>query len=409
MASTPTSTSATPSIERITTVDVLRGFALFGILYAHMIMWYTAGPLPQELMGQFQDIFSGVAFGVYGVFVMAKFFSIFSFLFGLSFTIQINSLARRGDNVALRFGWRLALLGVVGITHHALWRGDILSIYVPLGFLLIFARHLSNKALLILSAALVLNLPTKVFGFFALLQTGKADFIAADYVADAAAYFAFVKNSGFVDMLLGNLAALPTKIDYQLTSGRVWITFGFFLLGMLVGRLGWFERADQLQLFKTVWKRSWQALAACVPVGLVIGGLAFALSANMQEKGWAYWFGEYVIDAFNAAFTVLYISGIALLMHKPAWARRLAPLADIGKMALTSYLMQTAFGLLLFYQVGLGLFTKTSPGLNALMCFGIFGFQVVFSRWWLSRFHYGPLEWLWRSATFFKWQPMVKG
>lgn len=394
--------------ERITTVDVLRGFALFGILYAHMIMWYTAGPLPQELMKDFQDIFSGVAIGVYGTLVMAKFFSIFSFLFGLSFYIQINSLAKRGDNVALRFGWRLALLGVVGITHHALWRGDILSIYVPLGFLLIFARHLSDKALLILGAVLVLNLPTKVFALFALLQTGKADFIGGDYVTEAAAYFKFVKDSGFVDMLLGNLAALPTKIDYQLTSGRLWITFGFFLLGMLVGRLGWFERADSQQLFKTVFKRSWQVLLACIPVGLVIGGLAFALSANMQEKGWAYWCGEYVIDTFNAAFTVVYISGIALLMHKPAWARRLAPLADIGKMALTSYLMQTMFGLLLFYSFGLALFTKTSPGLNALMCFGLFAVQMLFARWWLSRFHYGPLEWLWRSATFFKWQPMLK-
>lgn len=400
--------SPTAPQERITTVDVLRGFALFGILYAHMIMWYTAGPLPQELMTHFQDIFSGVAFGVYGLFVMAKFFAIFSFLFGLSFYIQINSLAKRGDNVALRFGWRLALLGVVGITHHALWRGDILSIYVPLGFLLIFARHLSNKALLILGAVLVLNLPTKFIELIALLRTGKADFIGGDYATEATAYYHFVKDSGFIDMLLGNLAALPTKIDYQLTSGRLWITFGFFLFGMLVGRLGWFERADSQQLFKTVWKRSWQTLLACVVLGAVIGGAAFALSANMQEKGWAYWCGEYVVDTFNAAFTVVYISGIALLMHKPTWARRLAPLADIGKMALTSYLMQTLFGLLLFYQVGLALFLKTSPGLNALLCFGLFAVQVLFARWWLSRFNYGPLEWLWRSATFFKWQPMVK-
>jgi uncharacterized protein len=339
---------------------------------------------------------------------MAKFFSIFSFLFGLSFYIQINSLARRGDNVALRFGWRLALLGVVGITHHALWRGDILSIYVPLGFLLIFARHLSNKALLILGAVLVLNLPTKLFELVALLRTGKADFIASDYVSEANAYFHFVKDSGFVDMLLGNLAALPTKIDYQLTSGRLWITFGFFLLGMLVGRLGWFERADSDAIAKRLFKRSWQVALLCVVLGAAIGGAAVALGANMQEKSWAYWCSEYAIDAFNAAFTVFYICGIALLMHKPRWARRLAPLADIGKMALTSYLMQTLFGLLLFYQVGLALFLQTSPGLNALMCIGIFAFQVVFSRWWLSRFHYGPLEWLWRSATFFKWQPMVK-
>ena len=111
-------------------MDVLRGFALFGILYAPMIMWFAA-PCRRELMTHFRDIFSGVAFGVYGVLVMAKFFSIFSFLFGLSFTSRSTAWPSEGDNVALRFGWRLALLGVVGITHHALWRGDILGISCP--------------------------------------------------------------------------------------------------------------------------------------------------------------------------------------------------------------------------------------------------------------------------------------
>jgi len=408
MATTPD--LALPPHERLITVDVLRGFALFGILYAHMIAWYTAGPLPQDLFQKFQSIPTGVAFGVNVLFVMGKFFSVFSFLFGLSFTIQINSLARRGDNVALRFGWRLAVLGLIAIAHHALWRGDILSIYVPLGFLLIFARHLSNKALLVLGILLVLNLPTKVLELVALLSTGKVDFIASDYTKESAAYFEFVKNSGFVDMLLGNLQAFQAKIDYQLTSGRLWITFGFFLLGMLVGRLGWFDNAEaSLQTFKTLWKRSWQTLLASLVLGLVIGGTALALSIKFEDKGWPYWAAGFVIDIFNAGCTVFYISGIALLMAKPRWASRLAPLADIGKMALTSYLMQTLFGLLIFYSVGLALFTQTSPAVNVLICLGIFAFQIAFSRWWLGRFHYGPIEWLWRSATFFKWQPLVKG
>jgi uncharacterized protein len=129
----------------------------------------------------------------------------------------------------------------------------------------------------------------------------------------------------------------------------------------------------------------------------------------MEEQGWPYWFVEYAIDAYNAACTVFYISGITLLMTKAKWAPRLAPLGDIGKMALTSYLMQTFFGLLLFYQCGLALFLKTSPAMNVLICIAIFAFQIVFSRWWLARFQYGPIEWLWRSATFFKWQPLVKG
>jgi len=399
-----------PPHERLITVDVLRGFALFGILYAHMIAWYTAGPLPPDLFQKFQSVPSGLAFGANLLLVMGKFFSVFSFLFGLSFTLQINSLARRGDNVALRFGWRLAVLGLIAAAHHMLWRGDILSIYVPLGFLLIFARHLGNKALLVLGAVLVLNLPTRVFEVMALLRTGKVDFVGGDYVMQSTAYFEFVKHSGFVDMLWGNLQAFGTKIDYQLTSGRLWITFGFFLLGMLVGRLGWFDKAEAaLPTFKAVFKRSWQAMLVSLVLGLAIVGTAAALSLKVEDRGWPYWFCEYAIDAYNAACTVFYISGIALLMAKARWARRLAPLADIGKMALTSYLTQTLFGLLIFYSFGLALFVQTSPAVNVLICLAIFAFQIAFSRWWLGRFQHGPIEWLWRSATFFKWQPFVKG
>lgn len=394
---TPPSVPACAPHERLITVDVLRGFALFGILYAHMIAWYTAGPLPQELLQQFQGVATGIAFGVNVLFVMAKFFSVFAFLFGLSFTIQIDSLARRGDNVALRFGWRLALLGLIAAAHHMLWRGDILSIYVPLGFLLILARRLSNRALLVLGTVLVLNLPTRLFELVALLQTGTVDFIASDLVKDGAVYAEFVRNSGFVDMLAGNLQAFQTKINYQLTSGRLLITFGFFLLGMLVGRLGWFDRAEALlPTVKAIWKRSWQLMLVSLVVGLAIAGTAMGLSMKLEDRGWPYFAAEFAIDTYNAACTVFYISGLALLMARPRWARRLAPLADVGKLALTSYLMQTLFGLLLFYSFGLALFAKTSPAMNVLICVGIFAFQVAFSRWWLGRFHYGPVEWLWR-------------
>jgi uncharacterized protein len=95
-------------------------------------------------------------------------------------------------------------------------------------------------------------------------------------------------------------------------------------------------------------------------------------------------------------------------LHREKWKKILSPLAAIGKMALTSYLMQTAFGLLIFYSFGLGLFPKTTPAMNALFCIVIFSFQIIFSRWWLSHFIYGPVEWLWRSATFLKLQSMKR-
>lgn len=128
----------TDKMSRIATLDVLRGFALFGILYAHMIFWYAGGPLPQETYQLYQDVGSGIAIGTYIIFILSKFFAIFSFLFGLSFHIQIQSLIKRHEPVVTRFGWRLAILGVIGVLHHIFWRADILSIYVPLGFLLLF-------------------------------------------------------------------------------------------------------------------------------------------------------------------------------------------------------------------------------------------------------------------------------
>nr|WP_255719311.1 DUF418 domain-containing protein [Pelomonas sp. P8] len=257
---------------------------------------------------------------------------------------------------------------------------------------------------------LVLNLPTKVFELVALLRTGTVDFIAFDYPKAAAAYFDFIAHRSGVDMLWDNLRAFPDKIDYQLTSGRLWITFGFFLLGMRVGRLGWFDRGEAaLPFFRATFRRSWQVMLASLALGLVVGGTALALSAKPEDKGWAYWAAEFAIDGYNAAAAAFYISGVALLMARPRWARRLAPLGDIGKMALTSYLTQTLAGLLLFYPVGLALFTQTSPAVNVLICVVLFAGQMAFSRWWLARFNYGPVEWLWRSATFFRWQPLVKG
>ena len=83
-------------------------------------------------------------------------------------------------------------------------------------------------------------------------------------------------------------------------------------------------------------------------------------------------------------------------------------MAAVGKMALTSYIAQTVFGLLLFYGVGFGLYGKTSPGTNYIIAIGFFVLQVFFSKWYLRYFYFGPLEWLWRSGTYLKWQPFLK-
>lgn len=408
LPSSPSSPSVQPH-ARILAVDVLRGFALFGILYAHMTFWYTAGPLPESIFMGYPDLLSGVAIALNFLLFNAKFFSLFSFLFGLSFYIQIKSLEAKQDHPALRFAWRLIILGIIGIVHHLFWRGDILTIYVPLGFLLLFARNLSNKTAAIIAAILILNLPTKIVEFISIIAQGTPEFIADEFVANGAKYYAAVTQGSFNEVIAHNIYAVREKIDYQLTSGRSCITFGFFMLGMLAGRLKWFEDIEKSRdFFKRVWKKSGQLIIGLALAGMIIGVIFFVLGVEMKDAPWLRWISGLVVDMFNACVTIFYITSICLLMLKPKWQARMVPLSHIGKMALTSYLSQSVFGVLLFFNFGLGWFFLTSPAANALICIAVFATQVAFCKFWLARFNYGPVEWLWRSATYLKWQPIRK-
>lgn len=391
--------------NRITTIDALRGFALFGILYAHIVLWFSAGALPEQM---YKDNF-GVALGFYFIFILGKFFSIFSFLFGLSFYIQIQSLLKRNDNVVMRFGWRLFILGIIGFIHHILWRGDILTIYVPLGFLLIFARNLSDRVIFIVGIILIFNLPTKIYQIFYLLSHNEMPFKATNTAENAAHYYEIISSAPFMSVILDNLKAFTTKFDYQISSGRLLITFGFFLLGMYAGRMQWFEKLDSLKdLVLFIWKKAGITLLAIIIIGALLMGISFALGLQNSPSAWGMWVGELLADIVNATLTVFYITSFILLSYREKWKAAFSPLADVGKMALTSYLTQTIFGLLLFYSFGLGLFAKTTTNTNALICIAIFALQIIFSRWWLQRFYYGLIEWLWRSATLLKFQKMVR-
>lgn len=395
--------------ERILALDVLRGFALFGILYAHMIFWYAGGPLPQEIYQQNKGVGSGIAIGIYMIFVMSKFFSIFSFLFGLSFYIQIQSLAKRLQPVSLRFGWRLTILGVIGFLHHLFWQADILTIYVPLGFLLLATRNLANKTLLILGGLLVLNIPTKLAELISIITRQQVELIHYDAVTAGNEYLNIIQQGDFFQMITHNFHAMKDKYIYQVNTGRFLITFGFFLLGMLAGRLQWFEKLEEHRLFfKKILKRSGAALLCTLVVGAAVGVAIQVLQIKLEKAPLVTWMGGFIMEFLNTSLTFCYISGISLLMMSARWQTRLASLASIGKMALTTYLLQSLLGVFIFFHIGAGMFLSTTPAQNAILCLGIFSIQIILCKIWLRHFHYGPIEWLWRSATDLKWQPFFK-
>lgn len=394
---------------RILTIDVLRGLALFGILYAHMIFWYAGGPLPEKIYQTYMDIPNGIALGLYMLLFNSKFFSLFSFLFGLSFYIQIKGLVAKHENAVLRFSWRLFILGIIGLLHHTFWRADILSIYVPLGFLLLFARNLNNKITLTLAILFILNIPTKIIEAISIFVQGTPEFVPNTFVEDGGKYFFVMNEASFSQVIIHNIYALKEKFEFQISSGRLFITFGFFLLGMLAGRLQWFDNLEKSHsFFKKAWKKTGLVLIAVAIIGIILAVTVNALSVDVKNSPWIRWIGGSLADIFNAGMTIFYMTGIALLMLKPKWHARLAPLSYIGKMALTSYLTQSLCGVLIFFHFGLGLFLDTSPAMNILLACAIFGLQIVFCKYWLQYFNYGPIEWLWRSATYFAWQPILK-
>jgi uncharacterized protein len=303
-------------------------------------------------------------------------------------------------------------MGMIGLIHHAFWRGDILSIYAPLGLLLLLTRKWSDRWVLIIGILFAFNIPHKLIELVHLLQpvrNAPKVLPSNQYDQEAKAFYAIVKGNSWVNIWVDNLKNVDTKFDFQFNSGRIYITFGFFLLGMYLGRLNWLNNInDSLPRFKAMMKKGlWVCLA------LLLTGLGIILSNELFKLGWQEnrmvgFLFNILYDAFNAVLVIIYITGFSILLNKKSWTTVSGWFAAIGKMALTSYLTQTLFGLLLFFGVGLGLTGKTAPWLNWLIGFAFFAIQVMLSKWWLKHYQYGPIEWFWRSVTYFKWFPMKK-
>jgi uncharacterized protein len=396
--------------QRIVTVDALRGFALFGILLAHFIYWYAGAALPQTLYEKYNDPGSMIASAFNGIFIFGKFFTFFSFLFGLSFFLQMQSLQKKDENFVQRYSWRLLILGIIGLIHHAIWRGDILSIYVPLGFALLLMRGLSDRLLLIIAVLLVLNVPVRIIDlinlFTAKTQTPN---LQPPSNEEAQRYYEVIKNGSFIAMIQDNWKALISKFEFQVSSGRIYITLGFFMLGSYAGRKKWFETpAESKPIIKRICKITGWTTLGIVIFAIGLFGINTAMKLGWENNRYIGFLFSFLFDAANTTMTIFYLSGLTMLMYRNRWQKLLHPLAPVGKMALTVYLSQTFFGLLLFYHFGFRLFEKTTPLVNMALVIPVFVIQVYLCKWWLKRFQYGPVEWLWRSLTFLKWYPLKK-
>ncbi len=396
---------------RIEFIDILRGFTLLGIGIVHMVEQYYAGPHPAKFQN-FQNKFLGdeIMSAVTGILISGKFFMIFSFLFGLSFFLQLKN-SDGSLLFSMRFIWRLVILFLIGFIHSLFYRGDILTIYAVLGLLLVAVHKLPDKFVLTLGLLLILNVPSIVMRGIEAIQydpAKKEDFFASMQGDDKAneAYFNTAKSGSLLELAKANYYELSNKVKFQVMSGRLYITAGLFLLGLYVGRKKIFENfLEKAPLFKKGLKVSLWTLLGCIVFSLAFFGIFQLLKIELSQP--VQWLiGGAVFDVFNTALALLYCCGLAMLFQKAKWQKRLNGFYYVGRMGLTTYLLQSALGVTLFFGIGFGLLGEIGAMLSVGISIVFFILQVQFSKWWFTRFRFGIFEWLWRSFTQMKVQPL---
>ena len=386
--------------RRIKVVDVLRGFSVLGILLVNMpgFSGYLYSPVEQMA-----PIHRAVTLLI-RFFAQAKFYTLFSFLFGWGMAIQMERAARRGARFVRHYVRRLLILLLIGLVHTLLiWDGDILATYALLGLPLLLFRKQSDRTIL-LAVVICILIPVLLSapGPVASFRETYADLTAPYHQAMMEGYYADVHTEGsYLDLTVHRFNA--TRYGY--TNVIYWGThiFGMFLLGLFVGRRKIFENIPQhLPLFRKV---MWAGLIVGVFFNLLFVAATNSPDLVPPDYGELATRGARTIG--GPALCLFYISAIVLLFQRRGWRDRLVRLAPVGRMALTNYLSHSVVFTLIFYGYGLGLYGRFGPAITIILTFVIYRVQISLSAWWLDRYRFGPLEWLWRSLTYGKFQSLA--
>lgn len=348
---------------------MLRGFSLLGIWLVHFLLPYavqnTAGHVHAHSTGKL-----AVGLGV-EMLMVGKFFSIFSLLFGLGFSLQLRSASAKGHPFVGRYIWRLVLLGAIGGLHRLIFESDILHLYAVVGLLLVLVRRWGNAWLLFTSASLFMG--GLCFSFC---------------VAPATALFIRVAGEPTGRFLMDEILVY-----------RLFTVAAMFVLGLYLGRKNVFSDGPANRVF---FKRVLFA-AAGLFVGLKLGYYLLGLGGGGQAHPYD---GAY-FALKNISLSALYVAGIVQLYQRPLLRKKMAWLGPIGQMGMSVYVLQSLC--MVFFAWAIERYVEVAApqlawvlGAAALLFAG----QAVAARWWMQRFRYGPLEWAWRSLTYLKRQPL---
>ena len=383
----------TAKAERIELLDALRGFALCGILLANILYWSGWIFMPPDqkvaLAGEGGLWWQGF---FHHAFVDGKFYTLFSLLFGIGFALQLERLTKRGLDGLRIFRRRLLVLLAIGLIHMVLiWDGDILTLYALLGLLLPFFRSWSDRSLAIAALLLIFVVPIVGYRVFEAMEwrPHAAIFDEANrwfraWGGNPADAVGWLRREDVESYFKWVLSGWPFAIGTRLESWRIPKVLGIMLIGLIAGRrLARGEGFPDRRLLLAM-------LAAGTAIGLPLA-IAFGLEKEATQNSLSSVLGTVPLAlAYAAAFA------LAWPRAKPLLSMFAAP----GRMALTNYLMHSLLGIIIFYGIGFGLVGHLPPAGYYAVALAIIAGQILFSRWWLARFEQGPMERLWRAATY---------
>lgn len=411
MGSSPSAAALGPvrAEERLRGLDILRGLAMLGVVVVNMPYYNTPPFALFARIGQWTapaDRFVELALRFL---LQGKIYGMLAFLLGVGIAVQLGRAEAAGVRFTPVYLRRMLVLLLFGIAHVVLlWFGDVLILFSVLGLLLIPLLRRTPRTILIWAVGLLL-LPLVMNITFLVLRPPPGPAAANGFEERLAHARQVIETARHIYAEGGFGEILRQRIgDYLFFNSFVFmaapVVLGLLLVGFYAGRRRLLhDLAENRLLLRRL--MLWGGV-----VGVAGNGIYFymreavdpttASKALALLSGAAFTFG-------TPALTLCYIAATLWLVHRKQWRRRLAPVAAVGRMSLSNYLLQSLVCTTLYYGYGFGLFGRVGPLAGLGIALVIYMAELGFSNGWLRRFRFGPAEWLWRSLFYWRPQPML--
>ena len=390
--------------DRFLVLDAVRGFALLGIMFVNMT-WFTgfavlSADQRRALGSQQIDL---VVNWLIEVFVAGKFWTIFAFLFGVGAAIQFGKFDGQTDSATGPYVRRTTVLLLLGLSHgFFLWFGDIMSLYAVAGFaLLLFISKSDQTNLLWAGALLVLPIVQMAIWLIACQISGCTEGVDPGHgPAELLTVFA---AGTYREVLAANYEFLQERWLIAVYDGRFLKLTGLFLVGWWSGKQQVLWRADEHHTLLL------RVVLIAVLIGMPANLLAASCFAGVSLRPPSL-DGLLVASLKTIGIPALglgYVAALSIWLTRQPRSILAQMLAIAGRLSLTNYVMQSIIGVIIFYGYGFGQWGSYGVAWSIPLILMIFAFQVLFSYFWLRLFKYGPLEWVWRSMSYWRVLPIL--